>query len=57
MSLTNLCSCALMKDHKMRQIIILKNYEFGIIFLKKKYFDLFIFKNLRSRLMIWECSN
>ena len=37
MSLTNLCSCALIKDHKMRQIIndllpnILKNYEFGII--------------------------
>ena len=33
MSWTNLCSCALMKDHKMRQIIndptILNNYEFG----------------------------
>ena len=36
-----------MKDHKMRQIInefyLLKNYEFGIIFLKKKYFDLLFF--------------
>ena len=43
MSLTNLCSCALTKDHKMRQVInnryllesILKNYEFGIIVLRK----------------------
>ena len=47
MSLTNICSCALIKDHKMRQIIydlyptILKNYEFGIIIWKNKYFDLF----------------
>ena len=36
-----------MKDHKMRQIIndlylLFKNYEFGIIFLEKNYFDLFL---------------
>ena len=43
MTLTNLCSCALMKDHKIRQII----HECGIIFFKNKYFDLFFFKNLR----------
>ena len=50
MSWITLCSCALMKDHKMRQIIndptILNNYEFGIIFFKTNYFALF-FKNLR----------
>ena len=46
MSLTNLCSCARIKDHKMTQNnqrslpTILKNYVFGIIFFKKKYFDL-----------------
>ena len=53
MNWTNLCSCALIKDHKMRQIIndptILKNNEFGIIFLKTNYFALF-FKNLRLSL-------
>ena len=46
MSLTNLCSCGLIKDHKMRQII----NDFYILFLKfmnlesffkNKYFDLF----------------
>ena len=48
MSLTNLCSCALIKDHKMSRSLptILNNYEFGLILLKNKYFDLFLFKNL-----------
>ena len=47
MSLTIICSCVLIKDHKMRQIIndllptILKNYEFDIICLKKKYLYLY----------------
>ena len=52
MSLTNLCSCALIKDHKMRQIIndlsllFFKSYEFGIIFLRTNIL-IYVFKNLR----------
>ena len=48
MSLINVCSCALIKDHKMRQII----NDLYLLFLrimnfKKKYFDLFFFQELR----------
>ena len=52
MSLTNLCSCTLMKDHKMRQIIndiyllFLRIMTLASLFFKNNYFDLF-FKNLR----------
>ena len=51
MSLTNLCSCALMKDHIMRQVInnryltILRIMNLASFF-KNKYFDLFFLKNL-----------
>ena len=53
MSFTNLYLCALIKDHKMRQIMN-NLYLLFLIFLKlalfcfkKKYFDLFFLKNLR----------
>ena len=52
MSLTNLCSCALMKDHKMGQIIndlyllFLRIMNLASFFLRT-IFRTIIFKNLR----------
>ena len=52
MSLTNLCTCALIKDHKMRQIInelyllFLRIMNLAYIFLRKNIL-IYFFKNLR----------
>ena len=49
MSFTNLCSCALIKDHKMRQII----NNFYLLFLRIMNLASFI---LRKNIWIWDCT-
>ena len=49
-SLTNLCSCALIKDHQMKQIInniYLLSIRIMNLALRKNICTLFFFKNLR----------